>query len=333
MRVATRRLRAALEIFEPCFPPKELSAALAQVKAIADALGERRDRDVAIAALEELAAGMPAPDRPRGQDADRAAAGRTGGGERGAGAVRGRGAARRPERAPLRARRGRRRQCAGRSGVKARRVKKLDPGAPLADNAARIIRVRLDEMLSFAPAALDFERIADQHDMRIAAKRLRYILETTEFCFGKPAHTARRRARDLQDLLGELHDCDVMLPRVEAHLAELRAEDAAAVREQRRRFARPRPTLGRAGPAPDRLPRPGASRGLPPRPTHPALRPVSRVLGRAGARRHLEASGAGGRSASAGCEEAFRSRSASGARAPRARCARARRRLTRPRRR
>jgi CHAD domain-containing protein len=64
MRVATRRLRAALEIFEPCFPPKELGAALAQVKAIADALGERRDRDVTIAALEEFAAGMPAPDRP-----------------------------------------------------------------------------------------------------------------------------------------------------------------------------------------------------------------------------------------------------------------------------
>ena len=116
--------------------------------------------------------------------------------------------------------------------MKARRVKKLDPRAPLADNAARIIRVRLDEMLSFAPAALEFERIGDQHDMRIAAKRLRYILETTEFCFGKPAQRARRGARDLQDRLGELHDCDVMLPRVEAHLAALRAEDAAAVRER-----------------------------------------------------------------------------------------------------
>ena len=64
MRVATRRLRAALEIFEPCFPPRELGAALAQVKAIADALGERRDRDVAIVALEGFAAAMPAPARP-----------------------------------------------------------------------------------------------------------------------------------------------------------------------------------------------------------------------------------------------------------------------------
>jgi hypothetical protein len=116
--------------------------------------------------------------------------------------------------------------------VKARRVKKLDPRSPLADNAARIIRARLDEMLSFAPAALEFECSRHQHDLRIAAKRLRYVLETTEFCFGKPAQTARRRARDLQDLLGELHDCDVMLPRVEGHLAALRAEDAKAVRER-----------------------------------------------------------------------------------------------------
>jgi CHAD domain-containing protein len=64
MRVATRRLRAALEIFEPCFPRKEFAAALGQVKAIADALGERRDRDVAIAALEAFAARMATPDRP-----------------------------------------------------------------------------------------------------------------------------------------------------------------------------------------------------------------------------------------------------------------------------
>src|SRR5438132_4979519 len=64
MRVATRRLRAALEVFEPCFPRREFKAALAEVKAIADALGERRDRDVTIAALEDFAEGMRAPDRP-----------------------------------------------------------------------------------------------------------------------------------------------------------------------------------------------------------------------------------------------------------------------------
>lgn len=64
MRVATRRLRAALEIFAPCFPRDEHRAALAEVKAVADALGERRDRDVTIAALGEFEATLAAPDRP-----------------------------------------------------------------------------------------------------------------------------------------------------------------------------------------------------------------------------------------------------------------------------
>jgi hypothetical protein len=113
--------------------------------------------------------------------------------------------------------------------VKPRRVKKLDAKAPFAQNAARIIRVRLSELRSFVPAALERENADQQHDMRIAAKRLRYVLESTEMCFGKPAQTARRRAKDLQDILGDLHDCDVMLPRVEAHLDELREQDAEAV--------------------------------------------------------------------------------------------------------
>jgi CHAD domain-containing protein len=64
MRVASRRLRAALEIFEPCFSRRPYRAALKEVKAIADALGERRDRDVTIVALHDFAAAMPAPDRP-----------------------------------------------------------------------------------------------------------------------------------------------------------------------------------------------------------------------------------------------------------------------------
>jgi CHAD domain-containing protein len=63
MRVSTRRLRAALEIFAPCFPEEDHAAALAEVKALADALGERRDRDVSIEMLERFAEGLAAPDR------------------------------------------------------------------------------------------------------------------------------------------------------------------------------------------------------------------------------------------------------------------------------
>ena len=60
MRVATRRLRAALEIFEAVFPKREFKRVLREVKALADALGERRDRDVTIEAL----ASFSEQDRP-----------------------------------------------------------------------------------------------------------------------------------------------------------------------------------------------------------------------------------------------------------------------------
>ncbi len=122
--------------------------------------------------------------------------------------------------------------------MKAKKVKKLDPSRPLAENAARIVRVRLGELRAFAPKALKRKRVDDQHDMRIAAKRLRYVLEATEMCFGKAGPAARKRARDVQGVLGELHDCNVMLPRVARHLEELRALDADAVH-------------ARAGDAPD----------------------------------------------------------------------------------
>jgi CHAD domain-containing protein len=113
--------------------------------------------------------------------------------------------------------------------MKARKVKKLDPASELGENAARIVRVRVDELRSFAPEALSPDATEEQHDMRIAAKRLRYVLEVTGFCFGKPAQTARRSARELQDLLGDMHDCDVMLPRVQEQIERLRADDARAV--------------------------------------------------------------------------------------------------------
>ena len=109
--------------------------------------------------------------------------------------------------------------------MKARRVKRLDPAASLADNAERIVRTRLDELYSFTPKALDPRQVKALHDMRVAAKRLRYVLEVTSFCFGPYAATALKRAKELQDLLGEIHDCDEMLPRVHAAVGELRDGD------------------------------------------------------------------------------------------------------------
>jgi len=113
--------------------------------------------------------------------------------------------------------------------VKARKVKGLVPAAPLADNAERIVRTRLDELHGFMPQAADEREVVALHDMRIAAKRLRYVLEVTGPCFGPYAETAIKLVKELQDLLGEIHDCDVQLPEVAAFLDELAGADAAEV--------------------------------------------------------------------------------------------------------
>jgi CHAD domain-containing protein len=66
MRVASRRLRAVLEIFAPCWDGatrSEFKEVLRDVKALADALGERRDPDVQIAAMEAFAGAAPAAAR------------------------------------------------------------------------------------------------------------------------------------------------------------------------------------------------------------------------------------------------------------------------------
>ena len=115
--------------------------------------------------------------------------------------------------------------------MKAKRVKGLDPDADFAGAMQRIVKVRSKELRSFAPRALDPAETVALHDMRIAAKRLRYVFELAEPCFGKSARSRAKQARALQDAIGEVHDCDVLLD-----LAEGEPELLAAVRARRERL-------------------------------------------------------------------------------------------------
>jgi CHAD domain-containing protein len=115
--------------------------------------------------------------------------------------------------------------------MKARPVEGLDPRGPLRLNAARIVQTRLDELRGFADAALAPEASAPQHDMRIAAKRLRYVLEIVGRCFGSEAKAAREACKQLQSVLGDLHDCDLMLSRTDGI-----ASATALLQERRERL-------------------------------------------------------------------------------------------------
>src|SRR3954471_14896376 len=64
MRVASRRLRAVLEIYAPCFPNAQFKPLLREVKDLADALGERRDPDVLLDRLAHLEAALPKANAP-----------------------------------------------------------------------------------------------------------------------------------------------------------------------------------------------------------------------------------------------------------------------------
>jgi CHAD domain-containing protein len=109
--------------------------------------------------------------------------------------------------------------------VKARRVKGLDPDASFRVNAEKMALVRIDEVWKLGERSVDPTAVTALHDLRIATKRLRYLMEITEPCFGAPARKATKIARSLQDLLGDIHDCDVMSERVRARALATALDD------------------------------------------------------------------------------------------------------------
>ena len=126
--------------------------------------------------------------------------------------------------------------------MRAQRIAGLEGDMLLSEAARRIVAVRTAELYAFVPEALGEHAVSAMHDMRIATKRLRYLLEMVGFCFGDVGEEARLRARELQDVLGEIHDCDVMLERIAvSREQEPKGFDALAARFAARRaseFAR-----------------------------------------------------------------------------------------------
>jgi CHAD domain-containing protein len=97
--------------------------------------------------------------------------------------------------------------------MKPRKIKGLDPAGTLEANARRIVSVRATEVLELAEPAQDPCEVEALHDLRIAAKRLRYLLELVgPASVGPNSDALVRDVKGLQDLLGEIHDCDVQLP-------------------------------------------------------------------------------------------------------------------------
>lgn len=73
------------------------------------------------------------------------------------------------------------------------------------------IQSRLDALLFFEVFLFDPERVEELHQMRIAAKRLRYALEVFSDLYGGKTDFALDVARETQEYLGKIHDADVWI--------------------------------------------------------------------------------------------------------------------------
>ena len=202
MRVASRRLRIRLSLFEDFIPGKKARPWRRRLKGLTRALGEARDADVQLIFLEEYLA-QPPDERER------------------AGVKRLMASTRRQRRK-----------------LQKQVLKVLDKvedssiltdmrqtfqavvdasvaaggapgGQPPFGLARTAIEARLWEVLAFAPFIRDPRHNEELHRMRIAAKHLRYCMEAFAQLYdgrlGRPIKTAKA----IQEMLGDIHDCDV----------------------------------------------------------------------------------------------------------------------------
>jgi len=98
--------------------------------------------------------------------------------------------------------------------AKATKVKRLDTSAPVIENAARIIAARLDDMYRYAPYVEDPANIEEIHNLRIAAKRLRYTLEMFRFAYPPELKALISEVKKIQSAIGDMRDADIMVETV-----------------------------------------------------------------------------------------------------------------------
>lgn len=113
--------------------------------------------------------------------------------------------------------------------AKPRPVKGIRADRRLTPNARRILAVRIEEVYQYDGVVADPTRVTELHDMRIACKRLRYLLEIFTPAFSADLEPFIDEVKELQDVLGDIHDCDVQIPMLIEHLAWLERQERADV--------------------------------------------------------------------------------------------------------
>jgi CHAD domain-containing protein len=212
MRVASRRLRSALRDFTPYLRERKFRRLNKDLKKLADALGAVRDQDVAIMALEKLAADAPSEvsagieqftdEQRRKRDIARSRLEQ---------AITDEALAKLEKQFNSAVEDGmkvsRRRKAGGDHRKPAERLSCRDAGRD-------VIAARFRELQDLSASLYRPHKIRPLHEMRIAAKRLRYAIELFAPCWNEPLASFAKEIAKMQTSLGELHDCDVWIEEI-----------------------------------------------------------------------------------------------------------------------
>jgi CHAD domain-containing protein len=200
MRVASRRLRTAFDLFAACLPKKKAPIWQKQIQQVTRALGAARDTDVQIDLLKKLYKALPDAHYQRGISR-------------------------------LVLRLGQRRAKLQVKVVGALQVLEADQtlvemeqrlrptvertgqiylySPSLFEHSFNAISARLEDFLAYENYIDKPECVTELHAMRICAKHLRYTLEAFAPLYPQSMQEMLQVMRKVQDELGEIHDSDV----------------------------------------------------------------------------------------------------------------------------
>jgi len=215
MRVTSRRIRAALPLFRFCFPRKEFKKWVREIKKVTRLLGEARNLDVQIAFIEQYMKKLKSTTEKAGVDL------------------------------LLKHHKDRRNriQSSVVSGLEKLKstdiledirkfceqaVKELSKAtfdsSQVLEKAHWHISFRLDDFLAMEEYVHLENEILKHHEMRIYAKKLRYTMESFAPLYKNKLAEEIETMKAFQDVLGEMHDCDVWIDYIPKFIDQAKAK-------------------------------------------------------------------------------------------------------------
>lgn len=220
MRVASRRLREAFEIFDFCFPQKSYQKFYQRIKLVTRALGEVRNADVAIVYFKSLSA---TTDDILVQVALEDILRRL---------------ARERRQARLHLTKGLDESQVGQLPAELANVFLRVENMPVRYQrgsrqsiilARRLLVQRVRDFFSARAAVTGENDEVNLHKVRISVKKLRYAIETLDYAVGEAMIGSLKELKQLQEALGELHDRDVFAGIVRGRLMKLQSRPHATL--------------------------------------------------------------------------------------------------------